>query len=213
MSYADLDTRAIRSIGIRVPWFRVEGLDRATLAPMQADLVVRPDADYQQKLQSLVDLVAEHTGKRLRVVKAQTTRPCIILKGNTRKPPESEKGFPTLILTQAPLDAAALKAWFAGRRGKGTTHTFQFQPASEHLGAPFFIDGRESDTMEIDADLYLIAADAQLKTTDPQYEAKLRKILDNIEKQIGGEWRIEQRTLDIFRIEPEQATTAPPSST
>jgi hypothetical protein len=203
MSYSDLELRTLLNSGIRVPWYRVEGLDRVTLPPMRADLVVRIDATYEQKLQGLVDLVAQQTGKRFRVVKAQTTRPCIILKGDTRKPPESTKGFPTVVLTQAPLDDAAINAWFVGRGGKGGTHTFQFQPASEHLGAPFFIDGVDGDALEIDADLYLIAADAQLKPTDPQYLPKLRKVLDNIEKQIGGEWRIESRTLDVFRIVPD----------
>ena len=202
MSYAHLDMRTILESGIRVPWYRVEGLDRVTLPPMRADLVVRVDATYEQKLQSLVDLVAEQTGKRFRVVKAQATRPCMILKGQTRTPPESRKGFPTLVLTQAPLDDAALKAWFGGRRGKGSTHRFQFQPATELLGAPFFIDGTEGDAMEINVSLVLIASDAHLKPTDPEYETKLRKILDNIENQIGGAWRIERRTLDVFRIEP-----------
>jgi len=211
MSYVELDARTIVNTGIRVPWYRVEGLQHVTFPPMQADLVVQPDAPYEQKLQSLVDLVAEQTGKRLRVVKAQATRPCIILKGNTRTPPESRDGFPTIVLTQAPLDDAALKAWFNGRRGKGSTHRFQFQPATELLGAPFFIDGNDSDAMEISVNLVLIAADANLKHSDPQYEAKLRKVLDNMEKQIGGEWRIEQRTLDIFRIEP--AASAPAAAT
>ena len=201
MSYAHLDMRTILESGIRVPWYRVEGLDRVTLPPMRADLVVRVDATYEQKLQSLVDLVAEQTGKRFRVAKAQTTRPCITLKGQTRTPPESRDGFPTLVLTQAPLDDAALKAWFGGRRAKGSTHRFQFQPATELLGAPFFIDGTEGDAMEINVSLVLIAADAHLQPTDPEHETKLRKILDNIENQIGGAWRIERRTLDVFRIE------------
>jgi len=205
MSYVDLDVRTILNSGIRVPWYRVEGLDRVTFPPMQADLVVRPDATYEQKLQALVDLVAEQTGKRLRVVKAQATRPCIVLKGQTRTPPESRDGFPTIVLTQAPLDDAALKAWFGGRRGGGSTHRFQFQPATELLGAPFFIDGNDSDAMEINVSLVLIAKDANLKPADPEYEMKLRKVLDNIEKQIGGEWRIERRTLDIFRLEPAPA--------
>jgi hypothetical protein len=54
-----------------------------------------------------------------------------------------------------------------------------------------------------------IAADAQLKTTDPDFDFKLRKVLDNLAKQIGGEWRIERRTLELFRVEPDVATTAP----
>jgi hypothetical protein len=117
-----------------------------------------------------------------------------------------------LILTQSPLNDAALRRWLGGDHPEGTLTQGQLQPASRLLDTPFFVDGTAApDGAALpNINLYLIAPDAQLDWRDPLHEARLRKIVDNLARQIGGAWRIEQRTLDVFRIEPADGPATPP---
>jgi hypothetical protein len=108
-----------------------------------------------------------------------------------------------VVLTQQPLDDPTLKRWINGWRPKGSTHGFAMDQASPQLGAPFFIDGNPQEEPGVNGvGLTLIAADARLKSTDREYPQKLRRILDNLQTQIGGEWRIEERELEVFTVQP-----------
>jgi hypothetical protein len=201
MSYEPLE---LENLVRDVPWFRIEGLERVSFPPIAADVVVRGGITDQQHLEAVADVVEQFTGARFRIVRGQTTRPCVILKGPTRRPAESRPGFATVILTQSPLNPAATKRWLGGDLVEGTRSESRLAYASKLLDAPVFLDGSDSSTSaELnDVGLYLVAPDAQLEWRDPLYEARLKRILANLPRQVGGDWRIEHRTLDVLRFEP-----------
>lgn len=89
-----------------------------------------------------------------------------------------------------PLSQTEIKRWIAGDRPKGCAIKGTLDDAALFLDAPFF--GAEY------SNYYIVGADARLNRNDPDYLAKLMKILDNVKSQIGGEWLIEDRDIDVW---------------
>ena len=79
------------------------------------------------------------------------------------------------------------------KRPKDSTHQFEFKRAAELLDAPFFHD-QPTDI----GSLFYIGADAKLDRTKAGYQDELRRVLDNIKAQVGGEWSIEEREIETW---------------
>ncbi len=207
MSYVDQSLPKTVDLLLRIPWYNVDGLDKVKFPPMHSDFVVSATATNEQKLNALASLIAEKTGQHFQFVHGTRKRLCIVLHGMTHSAPANSDGFHILFLTQSPIDDALIARIDKGINLPGSTHTFSMDQASPILGAPFFIADDPEHNPEYailmhDGWLIPIAADAQLKSTDPTYPQQLRKVLDNIQKQIGGDWQLETRDLEVFTLTP-----------
>ncbi len=204
MRYADVNLNDLLCDALNIPWDQVQGLDQVKLPPIHGDFVVRSNATRQQKLDALASLILDRTGQSVRFVHATRTIKCIVLHGKAHAAPKNARGFNVLVLAQVPLDDTTIKRWVNGWRPAGCTYAYSMDQASPTLGAPFFLADSDRERARFPADsgnLLLIAPDAKLNPADPHYEQKLRRVLDNVQKQIGGDWQIEPRKLDVWKLE------------
>jgi RNA polymerase sigma factor (sigma-70 family) len=199
-SYEDRDLPDLWRGVLDIPWYSVIGIEQLTFPPMNADFVVDAKATPQQRLDAVAALLAERTTQKIRFVRGQRKMLCMVVQGKPRPLPKDKANFNILVMTQAPLDGATLKRWIDGWRPRGSTHGFDVDQVSDKLGAPLFVDVSPRDRGNLQA-LTLVAADAQIKPTDPEYPQKLRRILDNVQMQTGAEWRMEERELEVFTVQ------------
>ena len=210
------------AMGLR--WYQVEGLDKVGWPAVRGDVVVRADATPQDKLAALAAWVESQTGQSLRVTGRLVKRPCVVLRGGGTTSSgypyihaEGRGGFAAFV-TAAPLGdeelsqrAAKLNRWglMGGPEGWGKHSR---DSLSGHLGAPLLagapcgVGGADvgEEGLFWRTDLFFIANDAaSLRPTDDGYPRKLRRVLDNFQKQLGGDWRVEERDVHTFTIAPD----------
>lgn len=209
MSYPGVSLNSIITTTFRFPWFKVQGLNQVKWNELQADIVIDEVATEDQKMTALAELISREAGQQVKFVKTTRLRPCIVLKqAPTSQGYRNSRQFDVLILTQELVDGGKIARWSENDRPAGSTNAFEFQSAARHLDAPFIADaGRGEpdisgdDTPRISSLIYILP-DAKLNSSDPQYETKLRKILDNVQTQVGGIWAIERREVDVYELKP-----------
>jgi len=116
-----------------------------------------------------------------------------------------------VFITTRPLDDAVLSGWAGRLREYGAAGRpdgmgmFNLEGAEHQLGAPIIADA-DPDAADLQAGLFLVADDvAGWHRNDPGYAEKLTQVLDNLKKQVGGDWRIEKREFDVLSLQPVTA--------
>jgi len=137
-------------------------------------------------------------GKRVGFERRVEKRPCIVLKGNAGAGPMNGQNFHIVALSVKPLSAAELKNWIADNRPRSSTHRFDFQSTAEALDAPFFQEQIALAPNLFEGNTFHIGKDAMLNRTDADFKAKLGKVLENMKAQIGGDWSIEEREIEVW---------------
>ncbi len=120
---------------------------------------------------------------------------------------EGRGGFAVFITAQ-PLDDAVLSRWakrltLYGTMGRpdGMGMFFGPESASYNIGAPIVVDSGNNGQFWR-TNLFLVGADvAGWRPEDPGYMEKLNRALDNLKKQVGGDWRIEKRDFDVLSLQ------------
>ena len=176
-----------------IPWYNVAGLDRVHWNPGDSDWIVRDPLSIDQRLAALAKIISADTGRPLAFKHRVDRRPCIVLKGETRHAPKNRRNFEVVAVTLAPLPQGDLKEWIKGNRPKDSTHQFDFQGVARVLQAPFFEDRGISI-----AGIFYISADAKLDRTSANYRRDLQQVLDNVAAQVGGQWTLEDRDIDLW---------------
>jgi hypothetical protein len=209
MSYVDQPLEDVVTSSLRIEWYRVEGLEKVKWTPVHGDFVSRPDAPIPEKLTALAGVIKQMTGTSVHFVKQLKSRPCIVLRGKTTAGFKSESGARTVVMSQTPVDAKTMALWAKNRTlPSNVRRQGSVQDAARALAAPFFAEGGEKDSVMgygkfHENSLFLMAADARLKPDDPELKTKLRKILDFVQEQIGGDWRVEKREIEVYVLEVE----------
>lgn len=193
MSYEPASLRGGIMSVLDIPWYNVAGLDRVHWDPGDGDWIIRDGLSIDQRLAALAKIISEGTGKPLAFKHRIERRSCIVLKGETRHAPKDRRNFEVVAVTLDPLPDEELKEWIKGNRPKDSTHQFDFQGVASYLQAPFFQDRGISI-----AGVFYISADAKLDRTSPTYRQDLQQVLDNVAGQVGGEWSIEDRDIDVW---------------
>lgn len=190
---------------LRLPWYQLEHLDRLDWDPGVSDWVARKGMPIEKALDAFAKVYTEQTGKPLRFEKRAVTRPCVFhdsLKGEKVIYPPVEQGeFRKVMLTIDPLSDEELAKWKKSRPDEAT-HRFSAKRTGQVIDAPIlspihiWMDDRTRTTPGV---FYIGVKAQQLSHTDRDYRENLQKIVDNMRAQVGGEWRIEDRTFDIWR--------------
>lgn len=193
MQYPTPTLRDVVASGLHVPWYSIEKLDSVKWEPGDGDWIVREPLTIDQRLAALAKIVSTQTGKPLVFQHRVERMACIVLRGETRPAPKNGRGFAVVAVTLEPLAESELKQWIADKRPEDSTHQFDFQGAAKSLRAPFFTER----PVRV-GDMFYISADARLDRAAPDYRLKLAQVLDNITAQVGGEWTIEDRDIDVW---------------
>jgi hypothetical protein len=131
------------------------------------------------------------------------------------------RGFYAVFITATPLDDSRLDRWTSGVRDHGImgrpdgVGIFNLEGVGYQLGAPLIIDRENTQQLEANVfqslicdngqasmpTIFLVADDvAGWRSGDPGYAVKLTHVVDNLKKQTGGDWRIEQRDFDVLSL-------------
>jgi len=121
---------------------------------------------------------------------------------------EGRGGF-AVFITARPLDDAVLSRWAKGLtlhgtmgRPNGMGMFFGPEAASYNIGAPFVFDANDNGQFWRTS-LFLVADDvAGWHADDPGFTEKVTHVLDNLKKQVGGDWRIEKREFNVLSLLP-----------
>jgi hypothetical protein len=111
-----------------------------------------------------------------------------------------------VVLTTAPWNEKTLAKWVRAKNQYRADifRASSFRDAAAFLDAPF-LDNDEQHGELGHTNLFLISADARLKRTDADYDAKLKRVLENLKAQVGGDWRVEEKEIVIFQAHVESA--------
>jgi hypothetical protein len=210
----DADLDFICRAFVDLPWYRLDA--DAKYPALHGDLIVREDATPEQKLQALTSLIEKETNSRIELMHKKVTRASIVLHGKTDVPGYSfvdnmqlnmaGVGGYAVFITAKPLDDAALshrakRLMLFGSFGRpDDTSKMSLEGASFQLGAPFVVDANQDGQFRR-TNLFLIGDDVGLwRTGDPGYAENLTRVVANLKKQLGGDWRIEQRDFDVLSL-------------
>lgn len=225
------ESRVIRDLSsagdaMGLAWYQLDPLEGylGFALPQAEPLTVHVSqgATPEQKVAALAAAIGNRTGAKIGYRKRVEHRPCIVLKKPTTsagiptsKTRAGEGGDFSVILTGNDVSDEQLKKWSAdllqwGRMGRPGSRTFiNLDIASYSLDAP--IVGIDVNSGPIARTSYFfLRDDVWLKRTDPQYLRKLRRVLDNLQKQVGGDWQIESRDLETFTLQAEPGNASGP---
>ncbi|MEM6257547.1 MAG: M56 family metallopeptidase [Planctomycetota bacterium] len=206
MSYASETSEDILAgSSLRLPWYQLEHLDRLDWDPGVSDWVARKGMPIEQTLDAFAKVYAEQTGRPIRFEKRTVTRPCVFhdsMKGEKLIfPPVKPREFRKVMLTVDRLSDEELAQW-KKKCPDDATHRFSAKRAGQAIDTPIlsgvliWMDERTRTSPGV---FYIGAGAQRLSHTDAGYREKLKKIVGNMQAQVGGEWRIEDRTFDVWR--------------
>jgi hypothetical protein len=211
-SYVAFNNQSLTEIALftlELPWYRVQGLTKIKFPPLHADIVVRKSATQDEKLQALVNLIKQETKQSVEFKKVTQTRPCITLAGSITPGFDSpgHAGQTAAVLTQKPWNDEERDKWMSYLAKptsfpKTARRAGNFRDASKFLDAPF-PDPDQNPSLSRANMLFLIAEDAHLDHTAPDYLPKLQSILDNLKLQIGADWTTTSQDLEVLELHPQ----------
>lgn len=177
MMYPDMLLRGLIDLVVGLNWYEVEGLDRVQWGPIHGDFVVRESATEEERLRALLKLVQSQTGAGLSITKETRSRACIVLYGSLGTPP-------------------------------GRVDVLEFQRTAESLNAPFLLEdgrSRRRPVLTIPLGKRVNMPKDKLDSADPDYLRKLQDAVRRVQIELGGDWRVEQRDVEVFVIESHEA--------
>jgi RNA polymerase sigma factor (sigma-70 family) len=201
LSMSGLTLDRIATSMFELDWYTVMGLDLVPWDPIPADVVVREGASTRQKLDALAELIGQRTGQQVKFAQRKVPRPCLVLRGKTELGLKNKNGRHAVLLSQQPLDGPTRLMLTNEDRPRGFHVSSNMDGASERVAAPFFSE----PTTGIERNVrFLVATDARLDPADPELVPKLKRIAENLRAQVGGEWNVEIRELDVWVMERMQ---------
>lgn len=177
MMYPDMLLRGLIDLVVGLNWYEVEGLDRVQWGPIHGDFVVRESATEEERLRALFKLIQSQTGAGLSITKETRSRACIVLHGSLGTPP-------------------------------GRVDVLEFQRTAESLNAPFLLEdgrSRRRPVLTIPLGKRVNMPKDKLDSADPDYLRKLHDAVRRVQIELGGDWRVEQRDVEVFVIESHAA--------
>jgi hypothetical protein len=182
----------------RLEWYQLDGLNSIIWEPRRADLVVREDATPEQKLNALAILINERTGQAIRFVKQKKSRLAIVQTKAPTRPGFRRDQHEMVVLTQEPWsDEIAIRWQNMLRPPEGTYRSTSLGSAGKALAAPILQEGAGSTGGKH----YIVPPDSHLDPADPDLAAKLQRVVENIHKQVGGEFKVEMKEFEVFVVE------------
>ncbi len=137
-------------------------------------------------------MLSAETSKQVSFESYKTTRPCIVMKGKHRLPDYQDRnGMHPVIVSVATLSPEEMLLWKKRGEQLKTDYRFDFQDAAQFLDAPFF--------GPYVGEIFYILPDAHLDHTQAGFKEDLQKVLDNVKDQVGCEWHIEDREIEVWR--------------
>lgn len=169
----------------RMNWYRIQDLDRIKWTNVHGDFILRDSATDQQKMDGLAAVIGQMTGDSVRFVEQSKSRICVVIVN----PPPTR--------TQP--------------RQNGPQRVVDFGKVGKTLGAPFVQndDWAKRLMLELPDGKNFVPPTDKLDPADPDYEAKLRRAVEDIKQQIGGEYAIQRKELEVFVMEPVVAAMHP----
>lgn len=195
MAYGDASAAQLARAAMDLRWFDVDGLSRLGWKPGSCDLVLRAGLTTERKLAALASVVLADTGQAVRFAPVTERRPCIVLRGRTRPPPQDAELRFALAVTLDPLTPEESRRMVGGQLPRpDAALDDDFPSAAQKLDAPFFSEG--------DGPLCTVAYTdraTRLERRQPDYREKLARVLSNLRGQVGGDWSIEERDVTTWR--------------
>ena len=164
-----------------VEWYELALNERVRIPA--GDWILRADAAVEERLDGLAHVLSGATGRPFTFAPKTARRLCIVYD---EAPDAAPQDSPTLILTSAgaPLSADAST--------QATRHTTSFQGWCAAAGLPF-IDDKVSST--VSRAMFAILPDAELREGDANLMPRVRRVLENLESQTEGSFRLERREI------------------
>jgi RNA polymerase sigma factor (sigma-70 family) len=208
MGYEDPAFPSFADDILKVEWFHLDHPERVPWQPVAADWVVRSGLTIDDRLAAVAQLISAEGQTPIHFAHKIVRRPCIVLTGKVRKGVTTPEGFTGVTISRRALSPEEARRWMMGSPPENVTVAgMQFQTVAEILDAPFF-DSRYAMYVN---NYYPVGPDAHLVHTDPDYRASLQQVIDNIKAQVGGDWTIDDRDIDIW--EPVEGPAAKVDST
>jgi hypothetical protein len=194
-------------------WIDRQSLAAVKWTPVPMDVVVNEKALPAQKLAAMSEVISRRVGKKVRLSYQPRLRPTIVLSGGTEHPgsayvdAERRGGFAVFVTAQnldEKLARMSKQLTLYGRMGRpDDTRWCDRDGFAANIGAPFVRDG-QGDGQFWRTDAFLVFDDVALwKPTDAGYEGKVKRVLANLKKQLGGDWRLEPRQIEMLTLEVE----------
>jgi hypothetical protein len=191
-------------------WYEIEGLNQVLWRPPDGDLVTRTGATREQKIDALASLLRRVTGKPMTIRSEKRTRTCIVVSGDKQASMRRPDGYAVWVMNKPPGDAIKNQSSERNLPSGFALAGSQFDYVGELLDTPIFRDPPADPIVHRPPpNVYLVAPDVHLNRDDPQYLNQLQAIAGVVQDQVGGEWRIEQRPIETFVLDP--APTRHPS--
>jgi RNA polymerase sigma factor (sigma-70 family) len=181
--------------------YLVTGLELVQWEPIRADIVVRQDASTQQKLDAFAELIAQRTHQVVKFAQQKIPRPCLVLRGKTGVGPKNKRGRHAVLVSQTPLDERSRSLLINEPREArldGYSYESDMSRVAEKLAAPFITEAVTGFWLNGN---FVVAPDATLDPADPEYVPKLKRIAENFRAQIGGDWSVEVREIEVWVIQ------------
>lgn len=202
MSYIDETLGYVVDDTLGIDWEHVEGLGKIHWKKAHADFVVRSDATDQQKLDALAALIRGRSGQAFKFVPSKVTVSAFMLYGDTTSGGAAATGGMHAVLLSQEMPTPEIVHAITNGDRRGMPDAFNLEQAGKYLCAPFRMDNSSHSVFSRGGTVYYIAKNAQLSRSDPQYQQKLRKILDNLQAQIGGDFQIVPLEIEVFTAVP-----------
>lgn len=190
------------STNLGFKWYALEGIERIRWRNPDGDLVLRIDAPQPAKIAGLTAFINRFSQAQYKFVTTSRERTCVVVNGETHPPSaKMSNGYSLAVVSLTPPDPSLITQLTSRDIDPGYEDAYDLDELDQALGVPVFQNGRPSVLIT-----FVIRPEARLKESDPQLENKLRLIIDNLQAQVGGEWRIEKRFIQSYGLDPKPAT-------
>lgn len=183
-------------------WWEIGDMGAMNWSPGSIDVVVRDGAGRERKIAALAEVIRRDTGRNIVFVKRTVTRTCVVVRGKTKSDvPKVQTIFPRAVLaTERPTDAE-IAEWTKLQRVPGGHAGYSLPVESRFLGAPVMFEADAKGEVDSNFHYVLVAPGLDLKPEDPQFRQKLGRAVEYLRQQLGGDWTIEDRAVEVWSAE------------
>lgn len=196
---------AVRAV-LRLRWWEVElGMELPRL-PNPVDLVVREGASREALVSGLETELSRVLGTDVSLARTERRRLSLVLRGEMRASGvKTRRGSELVVVSRRIPSPEELKEWGARTPGlpEGWGVASGIASASERIGVPVLYEPDDAGRVrrEFGRTRVAVAPDADVDPTDPDLRGKLEDLVACIESQVGGDWRVEERATEVWRVE------------